>query len=539
MVGFSACDGYVEEENFTNLTGETYLTEDNADQLVVGVYQSLRDIYKDYDIAFYGTDIFTSTKKIDEIHSLNEYFDINASDESISKHWKHNYEMIANANVVIDRFEEISWSDSKLSEKAYGIAQAKGLRALAYYNLVQQFGGVVLELKESKTIKDDYERSTEEECFVQIIKDFEEAIPVLVNDTDFGRLSKKAAQHILADVYMTRSYKSFAGSDDEKMAYELAEASIGTYDIRSQSFEQVFSYDNQENNEILFSVQYGDGGEYEDRDNNKHVLFRYKLQDFAGISRQTSYAVGGKGSRPSQYLYTLFADNDTRDAVTFHRALLADEESAYESDNGSEVINPGDTVVYFPMNMLPDVELANGLNKYWVFQPDEYFFDEKVDVDGVLYQYSNRNIKYPFPIFKKFDDENFIESEDGGGGHRDTYVYRVSETHLLAAEAYLKAGNQSKALEHINIVRERATGDANHYTSITLDDILNERAVELAGEENRWNILKRTGKLEERINLYNAHVMHHGKFDSHNLLRPIPEHEIFLSNGALKQNPGY
>ena len=101
-------------------------------------------------------------------------------------------------------------------------------------------------------------------------------------------------------------------------------------------------------------------------------------------------------------------------------------------------------------------------------------------------------------------------------------MFRVAESHLIAAEAYLGAGNPAMAVSHMNIVRERAT------------------ALELAGETNRWNELKRTGKLEERMKLYNPHVIDHGSFDpSVHLLRPIPATEIILSDNNIEQNPGY
>ena len=159
------------------------------------------------------------------------------------------------------------------------------------------------------------------------------------------------------------------------------------------------------------------------------------------------------------------------------------------------------------------------------------------DIPGVNYLYSLNQERTNFPIFKKFDDEDFNEDRDGA---RDTFVFRLAGTHLIAAEAQLGAGNTAAALSHLNIVRERATGVANEYTAVTIDDILNERALELAGEANRWAVLKRTGKLEERINLYNPQVIDHGAFDpSIHLLRPIPANELQLSDGSLIQNPGY
>jgi len=69
---------------------------------------------------------------------------------------------------------------------------------------------------------------------------------------------------------------------------------------------------------------------------------------------------------------------------------------------------------------------------------------------------------------------------------------------------------------------------------------LNERALELAGETNRWAVLKRTGKLKERIEKHNPHVVNHGAFDANkHLLRPIPQEELNLSPSTMKQNPGY
>lgn len=536
LFGFSSCNSYLEEENPSEITEESYIDESTADELVVGVYAAERGVYKQYGSMFYGTDMFTTQDPLYSYNASNDYVNLK---DGFSGVWSSNYSVISKANAVINRYEnEIAWSDSNLEAKAYGIAQAKGLRALAYYNLVQQFGGVVLYLNEIASIDFTYARSTEEECFAQIIKDLEEAIPDLESNPDFGRFSKRAAQHVLADVYTTRGYKSFAGENDFTTAASLAESAIGSYDIRSQSYAEVFDYDNQENDEVLFSIQYSENGEIDDRNNNKQGIIQNQVYNYIGIERTTStYGEKTFSAMPTDYFYTLFEDNDTRDDVTFFRALLATEETSYTSDFGTDYISVGDTVIYYPKSTLSTAELNERLNKYWVYQPEDYAYDAASDVDGVIYQYSTNSIKTNFPIFKKFNDVN---SNGVDGGIRDTYVFRVAETHLIAAEAYLQAGNTSEALAHINIVRERATGVVDYYSSVTIDDILNERALELAGESNRWNILKRTGKLEERINLYNPHVVNHGEFDaSIHLLRPIPSGELELTDGSLEQNFGY
>ncbi len=534
LIGLSSCESYIEEDIFSDITSENFIDENTADQLVVGVYASLRGVYKDYGFQFLGTDIFTSKGEVFSFNASNDYFGLNSGGAI----WGRNYNVIAKANTAINRYEnEIQFSDSKLADKAYGIAQAKALRGLAFFNLVQQYGGVVLELEEPNSIRSDYARSSEQETYTQIISDLEAAIPNLQDAPETGRFSKRAAQHLLAEVYLTRAYTSFGDASDFGTAAVLAEQAIGNYDIRSQSYAQVFDYENQVNPEILFAIQYGTSGEAADRNNNKHSLFLNSVNDYPGIARINPYGRSDFGAMPTPFFYSLFDENDTREEPTMHRALLANEEVEYNSDFGTDLVAVGDTVIYYPKVALEAAELADKLNRYYVYQPDQYLYGVPDNIDGAIYQYSANLNRTNFPIFKKFGDVDFDESE---GGSRDTFVFRVAGTHLLAAEAHLGAGNTTQALFHINRVRERATGTASSYTSVTLDDILNERAIELAGEVNRWAVLKRTGKLQERIELYNPHVIDHGAFDpSIHFLRPIPSDELELSDGSLTQNPGY
>ncbi|MRI00665.1 RagB/SusD family nutrient uptake outer membrane protein [Kriegella sp. EG-1] len=531
-----SCNKYIEEENYTNLTGEDFITEDNADRLVVGVYNALRPIYKNYDVTMLGTDIFTTQGNINtDLSSLNVYLNINSSTGSFSSEWSNNYNVISKANIVVNRFNNnIDWTPSNTSTRDNGIAQARALRALAYFNLVQQFGGVVISLDEINDISSEYSRSSEQETYLQIISDLEQAIPNLEANPEPGRFSQRAAQHLLAKVHLTRAYTSNADSDDFVKAAALAESAIGSYDIKSQSYAQVFDYENQLNDEILFAIQYGAGGDYEDRNNNKHSSLKFSVDQLPGLNRQNPYGFRAGNVMPTEFFYSLFEDNDTREDATLHRALYANIVDTV----GTDAIAEGDTVIYFPKNTLSQDELEDRLNRYYVYQPDQYYYnDSPTNISGVNYQYTDNTINANFPIFKKFDDVGFDEAE---GGYRDTFIFRVAESHLIAAEAHLGAGNLTQATAHTNIVRERATGVVNHYTTVTVDDILNERALELAGETSRWNDLKRTGKLQERINLYNPHIIDHGSFDATvHLLRPIPATEIILSDNNIEQNPGY
>ena len=531
-VMFNSCDSYIEEDIYSDITSENFLDETNADQLVVGVYTAVRGVYRNYGYKFAGTDIFTTQNEIFSTSSENDYFGFTAP--KTNGVWSSNYSVISKANTAINRYEnQINWSAQNLEEKNYGIAQARALRALAFFNLVQQYGGVPLELDEPQSIRNDYTRATEEQTLKLIIDELEAAIPDLKDDPETGRFSKRAAQHVLAEVYLTRAYKDYAESTDFQTAADLAEQAIGGYDIRSQTFAEVFDYDNQVNDEILFATQWGNTGVSADKNNNKHSLFMNQVFDYPGVSRSNPYGTKGNSLMPTPYFYSLFADNDSRESVTIHRAIIADENDQLAND----MIVPGDTVVYYPKVALSTSELAERLDRYWVYQPDQYLYGIPDDIDGVNYKYSLNTNFTNFPIFAKFDDEDFSAETEGA---RDTFVFRISETHLIAAEALLGANDPVNALFHLNRVRERATGVANHYTTITIDDILVERALELAGEDNRWAVLKRTGKLQERIELYNPHVVDHGAFDPEtHLLRPIPTLELELSPNTMTQNPNY
>lgn len=534
LVLFNACDGFIDEEIFSDVTSENFINEDNADQLVVGVYTQVRTVYRNYGYKIFGTDIFTTKNDVTSFSADNDYFGLQAG--SSNSVWGNNYDVVAKANTAINRYEnQINFSDGRLTEKAYGIAQARALRALAFFNLAQQFGGVDISLEEPLTIREDYTRATEEETYALIISELEAAIPDLEDNPDTGRFSKRAAQHVLAEVYLTRAYTSFGLSTDYVTAAALAEQAIGSYDIRSQTYAEVFDYDNQVNDEVLFAAQWGSGADSENKLNNKHAILMNNVHEYPGVNRTTTpYGFSNFTAMPTPFFYSLFSDDDTRDDATLHRAIIADGDVP---TGWPDAIVAGDTIVYYPKNALGAVELAERLERYWVYQPDQYLFGRPDDVPGVNWLYSLNPEEVNFPIFKKFDDEDFNETTDGA---RDTFIFRIAETHLIAAEAYLGATNPSSALTHINIVRERATGNANEYATVDIDDILNERALELAGEDNRWAVLKRTGKLEERLNLYNPHNVDHGAFDSSiHLVRPIPTNELALSPNTMTQNPGY
>jgi hypothetical protein len=147
-----------------------------------------------------------------------------------------------------------------------------------------------------------------------------------------------------------------------------------------------------------------------------------------------------------------------------------------------------------------------------------------------------------FPTINKFFDPKrpTIQYEQGS---RDWFVMRLADAHLLRAEARFKSNNLSGAAEDINVVRTRAAKPGKiaemqvTAAEITLDRILEERALEMDAEQARWFDLARTGKLVEYVKAYNPFGAA-GIKDFH-IHRPIPQAQIDRTQGGYTQNTGY
>ena len=236
---------------------------------------------------------------------------------------------------------------------------------------------------------------------------------------------------------------------------------------------------------------------------------------------------------PDPYFFSVFDKvRDSRYLANVYDVVYAQNAGTF----GTRTFAVGDTLLYYPPVALPAATVS--ASRYLIINPDQYRNSPFIA--------GQRN----YPQFKKFRDL-FVSSYVDNGGARDTYVFRLGETYLIAAEAYLKAGNLPKALQYYNAIRSRAAKPGiNPATSIpyatemqvaalTIDDILEERLRELTGEEFRWFELKRTGTLVTRTLTYNDEAKTANTLKPFHLLRPIPQAVIDLNREPFAQNPGY
>ncbi|RZL11304.1 MAG: RagB/SusD family nutrient uptake outer membrane protein, partial [Hymenobacter sp.] len=104
-------------------------------------------------------------------------------------------------------------------------------------------------------------------------------------------------------------------------------------------------------------------------------------------------------------------------------------------------------------------------------------------------------------------------------------IIRLAEMYLIRAEGAARAGNFTSAAQDVNLVRARSGASA--LTTVSVNDVLLERQLELAFEGFRVHDLKRTGRPVGTIAASDPR-----------LVLPIPQREI-NNNSLLTQNAGY
>ena len=520
-ISLSACDDFLGEDNRSNLTDQNGFDDPEVfDQLVANTYNKLRKAALAFQLDQKGTDLVTRGMIIAGTDELNDYVNLSTSNGAVLSQWENYYDVVTAANLAISRVEEIPDLDE--DEISLGLGEVKFLRAFSYFNLVEHYGDVPLVLDEITTSRTDFDRASQVEIYDQIISDLDAALAsVEENPEQYGRISKDAVRHLKAKVLLTRAYKSFATTNDFNDAASLAETVIANHPLES-SFANLHDIDNQRNQEVIFALLFGmDVQMRGENGNNRHKLFRFTYDLYPGMERSELYN-NGEGSSPTPFFFTLFEEDDEREEATLRRTLFA----LLDTDDGT--IKEGDTAIFFPET--PWTEEEKAAVNYVVINESDYYIPNGIS-------------SVHYPIFKKFDDPAAIVNTGfvNAGGVRDAIIFRSGETHLIAAEAYLGAGDAASAADHLNALRSRAGIISPLLPSdVNIDFILDESARELAGEVSRWMDLKRTDKLIERVLEHNPHARLNNAIQPFHLLRPIPQSEIDLVTGDnFEQNPGY
>ncbi len=515
----AGCSDFLVEENLGNTTAENhYVTKSGYEGLVNSTYSSIRDVFEPTPYIFCaGTDLFFSAHQEVPL-GLATYQTLTPGNSQVEYLFQTLYESIQIANMAL----YYSTSTEEFAELTTRIAEVKTIRAYFYFLLVQNFGDVSLVEDLIQEPITHFERTPASDVYQFIIDELVEAIANLpVTQDDFGRVTKRTAQHILAKVYLTRGYESFGSDSDYSNAASMADAAINGQGL-NLTFNELFAYENDNNEEVLWSIQYSPNSTQNGGEHNWDYPWGPLVQGSDdGVNKKNAL-------HPTEYFFTLFEDDDTRFEGTFLNVKTGPFSGWILDPNNSPVS------YYYPRTAAQIADTANWrssspMNADAIISPiDPHWWDGNNQVD--------------YPSLRKFDR---VQTASIQYTH-DLYLVRLGETYLVAAEAYLMSGNTGNALARVNTVRQRA--GAGITSSVDLDFILEERARELAGEGFRWLDLKRTGKLVDYTKVRNPDIktLFDGGTDPFvgtggnlKILRPIPLSAISLDSENYPQNPAY
>lgn len=495
-------------------------------------YTPLRSFYGTQGGMYYtvtGTDIWMNGFGGDKNHPvINNYsLNFNSTAPFLNGMWDPFYIGINQCNTIAGRAPEVK--NINETERARIIGEARFLRALYYFHLVQQFGDVHFSLEETVGVETEATRTPVNTIYEQgIIPDLEYAVDNLpAGPKEYGRVTKGAAEALLARVQLVRGNWS--------AAQNLAENVINNYSYELvRPYGDLWLIDNDANSEIVWSVQYTNDPLTNGPGNSTHLYFNFDYTKNPAMIRDVENGRPFQRFMPTNFFYNMWnPDIDARFHGSFKTVWFANRTGTI---NG-QTVNPGDTSIKIVLHPVDDAVQETA--PYWYID----YENEEVSTQGNLLEIGGNN-RRNFPVLKKYLDP-LRRAVNATDGQRDFPVIRLAEMYLIAAEAAFMQNNSEVAAQHINVIRERAAVEGKEAemmveaNDIDLDFILDERAKELAGEMHRWYDLKRTGKLLERVRMYNADAA--PNIQEMHLVRPIPQTQIDrVSNpGDFPQNPGY
>lgn len=555
MGTMTSCSDFLDASNKSNETAkQSFATKEGLNNLVNDAYQHLQNVYAAplFTSCFSaGTDMYADARnKMNE--ALNTYETLTPENTDIKNLYTYLYSGIRAANSV-SYYAQTAQVDDKTKSQLIG--EARVLAAYEYYLLVNNFGGVPI-MKDFLTTADTgYPKSSPEDVYAYIISELEEVISknVLQASTATkggGRISQETAKAILAKTYLSAAW------DLGKQEYFAKAASLADEVIAGRKLTTPFASlwkadgSGDDNAEFLWDVEY-DLATANNTTSGGTAWSTYYCNYLGGAedpikATSSSYV-------PTIYALHCFQKGDLRYDATFMKELPninkgnATNTGYWTWYKNGESLKGYPVVRYYSAWYETDADFdswkakdpTNRANTYRI--PMDSRTKEAQNMDGSdIDYYDNQALVYGSSPCKKFDDSQ-TASNQGNTCYRDIHIITLPEMYLVAAEAYLKAGVNDKALARLNEVHQRAGLPALTGT-VTIDDILDENACENFGNEARWMDLRRTQTLVTRCTKYNHEMGDKAaQYIGKKLLRPIPQAAIDANDQLTlaDQNPGY
>lgn len=575
-IAWGCGDSWLEKDRpMGQLTDAQAGTKRGAEQLLIGTYAILDGISGQGDAwmgagsnwvygSVVGGDAYKGSTSGDQA-DINPIarFEANATNGYFNRKWQAVYAGVSRANATIRFINLLTEEDISAADKTSLLAQARFLRGYYHFEAKKMWNNIPF-IDETITYSDDnYDVANDVDAWPRITEDLrfayesfpEGALPAPYNE--IGRVNRYSAGAVLGKALLYQ--KDFAGAkvvfddvitkgvDPTGEPYALAPQFHMNFEIANENGN------GYPGNESVFAVQAS-------RSSGIH-------QD-ANYDQILNFPNGGPTSggccgffQPTFELANSFRTGD--DGLPVPK----------EQYNG-------------PLALVHDYEVEAGA----AFTPDQGNLDPRLDWTvgrrGIPYldwgvhpgvpwirDYKNGG---PYTPVKNVYSKAASDAKLGGGGSwgeavsaLNYNIVRFADVLLMAAEAEIEVGTAAKALEYVNMVRIRASDPAGFvktadgvaaakyvispYPDGAFDDkafainaIRFERKLELAMEGHRFFDLVRWGIAEETMNyFFSVENKYTDAYQGATFTAPqdnyfpIPQRQIDLTNGAIKQNPGY
>ena len=434
-----------------------------------------------------------------------------ATDTDLYNVWKYLYKVIVLSTKSLETIDQHKSLLNEQQRDEYK-AEVRAVRAMFYYYAMDMFGRIpVLESAEQKTA--DIRQSNRSDVFKYIVKELQAVAPLLPNEHSnlqgnyYGRVTRPVAWFLLAklalnaEVYTDDNWTDSYCPDGKTIMFDIDGtqknawltcihycnliASAG-YSLESD-YTKNFAVHNENSNENIFTIPLD------------KMLY---LNEFHYLFRSRHYAHGGayggaseNGTCATLHTMAVYGYNtsspDARLDMNFYTGKV-------EVDGSNVTLDDGTPLEYQPLAVeqnltaSPHIETAGARMK-------------KYEVDRTAYS-------------------------DGRMPDNDIVLYRYADVMLMKAEAKVRNGESGD--EELKAVRNRVGMPS---LPATLDNILNERLLELVWEGWRRQDMIRFGTYNKQ---YDIHIPSEADKKGYTTVFPIPGKAREL-NPNLEQNPGY
>ncbi|MCD8287908.1 MAG: RagB/SusD family nutrient uptake outer membrane protein [Porphyromonadaceae bacterium] len=414
--------------------------------------------------------------------------------------WSTYYTQLRSINVLLQNADQITEG----SHKQRVLGEAHFFRAYYYYLLLRMYGGPLLltEPYDPLTNTTPLTRASYEETVDFIASEASLAASLLdakIADSDAGRASKGAAYMLKAKTYFWASGVKFQNREEPYLGFPDDRTDL-MYTLAAEAYDSLMALNQYSLIQISETTQDGIAEAYHEiflTKNSQESIWEVQHNDDGNFDTGFGHKLDRETAPPSCY-GTFAAYVPTQNHVDEYRTVSG---QPIETATDYDASNPYKNRDYrFYANVLYDSCSFKGkiLEIHYTY---EKYGSSSYERGADLTPYgSSEQATYTRTGYylKKFTRESQqIDTDEVYASSQNCIIWRYAEVLLDYAEIDFKQGRIDDAMEKLNQIRRRV--HMPEYTSITWDDIVNERRVELAFEKSTYWDLIRWGIAEEKM----------------------------------------